>query len=80
MPLVARISFVADYDGRQVAVHRDRTIVADDHELARWFASRFEPLPADDPHARSYSSRGVCRLANGEEWVPEHPPRWRRTG
>jgi hypothetical protein len=42
--LVARRSFVATYDGRKVAVHRGRTRVSADHELARRFPLRFEPV------------------------------------
>jgi hypothetical protein len=42
--LVARRSFVATYDGRQVAVHRDRTRVAEGHELALRFPLRFEKV------------------------------------
>ena len=42
--LVARQSFSAVYDGKPVAVHRGRTRIADDHELARRFPLRFEPV------------------------------------
>jgi hypothetical protein len=42
--LVARRSFVATYDGRQVAVHRGQTRVAEQHELATRFPLRFEPV------------------------------------
>ena len=42
--LVARQSFSAVYDGEPVAVHRGTTRIADDHELARRFPHRFEPV------------------------------------
>jgi hypothetical protein len=42
--LVARRSFVATYDGREVAVHRGRTRVAERHELALRFPLRFEKV------------------------------------
>ena len=41
---VAVRSFVATYDGRQVAVHAGRTRVTGDHELARRYPLRFEPV------------------------------------
>jgi hypothetical protein len=69
MPFVARISFVTEYDGEQKAIHRGRTRVSDDHELVRRFPQRFEALPADAPGMQGFSSRGVCRLADGREYV-----------
>jgi hypothetical protein len=42
--LVARQSFSAVHDGKPVAVHRGRTRIADDHELARRFPHRWEPV------------------------------------
>ena len=44
MTLVARQSFSAIYDGQPVAVHRGVSRVSDDHELARRFPLRFEPV------------------------------------
>jgi len=44
--LVARRSFsyVDPFDGEKKAVHRGRTRVAEEHELARRFPLRFEPV------------------------------------
>ena len=39
--LVALQSFTCDYDGRRIAVHRGRTFVAADHELAGRYPHRF---------------------------------------
>jgi hypothetical protein len=58
--LVARISFTADYDGKRIAIHRERSRVAEDHELARRYPERFEP--ADDDHGRR---RDAYRLVDG---------------
>jgi len=43
--LVARQSFTCEYDGQTIPVHRGRTRVADDHELAKRYPQRFEPVP-----------------------------------
>jgi len=43
--LVARQSFTCEYDGQTIPVHRGKTRVADDHELARRYPQRFEPVP-----------------------------------
>jgi hypothetical protein len=46
MMLVATQSFayVDPFDGERKAVHRGRTRIAEDHELARRFPLRFEPV------------------------------------
>jgi hypothetical protein len=66
--LVARRSFVATYDGRQVAVHRGRTRVAEGHELALRFPLRFEPVNMrEDARSRF---RGVLDCARSyDEYV-----------
>jgi hypothetical protein len=42
MTLIARRSFVADYDGERVPLFRGRTRVADDHELAHQHPDSWE--------------------------------------
>jgi hypothetical protein len=73
MMLRALQSFTTEYGGRTVAVHRGSTRVADDHELAKRFPRRFEPLP-DDEQTRY---RGACYRMGGDsitDWVRALPP------
>lgn len=58
--LVATSTFTADYDGETVEIDRGRTRVADDHDLARRFPDRFEPVP--DTVAERWRARGVVRV------------------
>jgi hypothetical protein len=44
---VAVQSFVAEYDGRRVAIHRGTDFVADDHELMQRYPYRFAPAPRE---------------------------------
>jgi len=55
--LVARQSFVAVYNGEPVAVHRGRTRVAADHELACRFPHRFEEVPTRQDAAVRFRSQ-----------------------
>ena len=73
MMLRALQSFTTEYAGRTVAVHRGSTRVADDHELAKRFPRRFEPLPEHD----ETRYRGACYRMGGDsitDWVRALPP------
>jgi hypothetical protein len=63
----ARRSFVATYDGRQVAVHRGQTRVAEGHELAIRFPLRFEKV--DRARMRGHASATSSTPPTYDEYV-----------
>jgi hypothetical protein len=67
--LVARQSFVCEYDGEALAVHRGNTRVADDHELARRYPMRFEPVPEHEQ--MRYRDGGLYRAGGSIEFRPK---------
>ena len=71
--LVARQSFTCEYDGQTIPVHRGRTRIADDHELAQRYPGRFEPVPEHE----QLRYRGDCYRMGGDsitDWVRALPP------
>jgi hypothetical protein len=73
MMLRALQSFTSEYDGRTVAVHRGKTRVASDHELAQRYPQRFEPVPEHE----QLRYRGACYRMGGDsitDWVRALPP------